>query len=110
MVERLSYFWGLFDSEEAASAEGAEKRINYESSEIPEAVLESFEAERIVDLEDEFGFPGAGEPTEIDHLEYSIGGKTTQVRVVNRGIAMFVAETPELVRLHRFFCVLQKQL
>jgi hypothetical protein len=110
MLEGLSYFWGLFDSEETASVEGAEKCISFESSAVPEPVVESFEAERIVDLEGEFGLPGAGDPTEVDHLEYSIGGETTQVRVVNRGIAMFVAETPELVRLHRFFCLLKKQL
>lgn len=109
MVERLIYFWGLFDSEEAASVEGAEKSVSYESSAVPEPVVESFEAERIVDLEGEFGLSGAGDPTEVDHLEYSVGGKNTQVRVVNRGIAMFVAETPELVRLHRFFGVLRKQ-
>lgn len=109
MVERLSYFWGLFDSEEAASVEGAEKRISFESTAVPEAVSRSFEDERIAELEGEFGLPNAGDPTEIDHLEYSIGGKTTRVRVVNRGISMFMAETPELVRLHRFFSVLRKQ-
>lgn len=109
MLERLSYFWGLFDLEEAASVEGADKRVDFESSEVPEAVSRSFEAERIAELDGEFGLPNVGDPTEVDYLEYSLGGETRRVRVVNRGISMFVAETPELVRLHRFFGVSRKQ-
>lgn len=48
---------GLFDSEEAASVEEAEKRIGFESSAVPEAVSKSLEAERLAELEGEFGVP-----------------------------------------------------
>ncbi|CAN5831133.1 hypothetical protein BH23ACT11_BH23ACT11_06960 [soil metagenome] len=41
MVDRLSYFWGLFDSVEAATVEEAEKRVDFEPSAVPEAVSRS---------------------------------------------------------------------
>lgn len=110
MIDRLSYFWGLFDSAEVASVEDADKHVHFEASAMPEAVSRSFEAGEIAGLEGDFGVSGVGDPTEIDHLEYSAGGKTSQIRVVNRGISMFTAETPELVRLHRFFCVVQREM
>lgn len=107
MIESLSYYWGLFDAPKRASADAAAKRVRFDSSFIPENVSKSFEDEQIADLSGQFGDAGAGSPTEIDHLEYQFEGKTRTIRVVNRGISIFLRETPELLRLHRFFCVLQ---
>lgn len=105
MLERLDYYWGLFDEPEIASPEGANKRASFRSPEIPDVVVNSFETERIGDLEGEFGMPGVGKPTEIDHFEYVVESRTRTIRVFNRGISLFQQETPELLRLHRFFCV-----
>ncbi len=107
MIESLNYYWGLFDAPKRASADAALKRARFDSVAISQAVSESFEEERIADLSGQFGAPGVGHPTEVDHLEYTIGGKTRTIRVINRGFCMFHEETPELMRLHRFFCVLQ---
>lgn len=109
MVQRLTYYWGLFDSPEDASAEAAGRRLSFEASDTPPRVAESFEAERISELAGEFGLPGAGQPTEVDHLEYEVDGVTRKVRVLNRGISMIHARKPELLRLHRFFSVLRKE-
>ena len=108
MIDRLTYFWGLFDSPENASAEAAVKRVCFDTSPAPPEVLRSFEAERISELEGEFGLPGVGEPTEVDCLEYTVDGSTRAIRVLNRGISLFQGETPELVCLHWFFSVLQR--
>ena len=109
MVEKLTYFWGLFDSPGGASAEAAARRASFEAPATPPRVAESFRAERISELAGEFGLPGAGEPTEVDDLEYEVGVVTRKIRVINRGISLFHSETPELLRLHRFFCVLQEE-
>ena len=109
MVNRLTYFWGLFDSPGGASAEAAARRASFQGSATPEKVAKSFAAERISELDGKFGLPGAGQPTEVDHLEYEVGGVTREIRVINRGISLFHAETPELLRLHRFFSVLQEE-
>jgi hypothetical protein len=105
----LTYFWGLFDSPGNASTEAAARRASFQGLATPEKVTESFEAERISELEGEFGLPGAGRPTEVDHLEYEVAGVTRKIRVINRGISLFHAETPEILRLHRFFSVLQEE-
>lgn len=107
-VEKLTYFWGLFDVPNAASAEAASKRARFDGSAIPEEVSRSFQAERIAELEGEFGLPGVAQPTEIDYLQYAVAGVTRTIRVFNRGVALFYSETPELLRLHRFFCILQE--
>lgn len=109
MVQRITYFWGLFESPGSASAEAAGWRVSFEAPDTPPRVVESFEAERISELAGEFGLPGAGEPTEVDHLEYEVDGVTRKIRVLNRGISMIHARTPELLRLHRFFSVLRKE-
>lgn len=108
-VDYIDYFWGLFDDPEAASAEMVGKRLRFDSPAIPDAVLASFSAERIGELEGEYGVPDIGDPTEIDCLEFSADGKKSRIRVVNRGLALFTAATPEVEHLHRFFCILRQQ-
>lgn len=108
MIESLSYYWGLFRSAAAASATKASVRVTFNSSTLPEAVATSFATERIAELQGQFGLPAAVDSTEVDHLTYSVGGKPRTIRVINRGISLFHADTPELLRLHRFFCVLRQ--
>lgn len=109
MIENLTYFWGLFESPEGASREQADTHAALGASEIPPPVVESFEREQIADLEGEFGARGAGAPTEIDHLEYTVGGVSRTILVINRGLSLLHDETPELLRLHRFLSVLQRE-
>lgn len=106
-IEKIEYFWGMFDSPEKANASEAGKYVCLGAPEIPEDVKRSFKQERIMELKGEFGLPGAGKPEEIDSLKVSVEGQKWEIRVFNRGIALFTAETDELLRLHRFFCVLQ---
>lgn len=107
MIERLTYFWGLFHRVETASPKNAEKHLSLQAPAIPDEIVAAFEAERIGELDGLFGLPRAGTPTEIDYLEYQVDGRVKTIRVTNRGISLFRANTPELRRLHRFFGVLQ---
>ncbi|MFQ6104059.1 MAG: hypothetical protein ACE5OP_07175 [Candidatus Glassbacteria bacterium] len=106
-IDNLEYFWGLFDSPEDANAASAMKHVHFEAPDVPIEVEHSFVKERIAELTGEYGLPGVGEPTEVDSLVVISGGKKTAILVENRGISLFQAETDELLRLHRFFCILQ---
>ena len=106
-LERIDYYWGLFHRPERAAARTAKKRARFEQPNIPPEVQAAFALEHISELSGDHGAPGAGEPTEIDSLEFWADGTRGTVRVVNRGITLIYAETPALLRLHRFFSVLQ---
>jgi hypothetical protein len=105
-VDSLEYYWGLFDSPETASPAAAKIHVCFEAPNMPDEVKRSFVEERIWELSGEYGQPGVGDPTEVDSLEVNSGGKRTLICVQNRGISLFSAETVELLRLHRFFCIL----
>ena len=105
-LESIEYFWGLFEVSSTASFGTAVKVLRLEGLPFPDRVSASFEEERIADLSGDYGAPKMGAPTEIDHLEFTVDGSRVTIRVANRGISMFIASTPELVRLHRFFSVL----
>jgi len=105
-LDSLEYFWGLFDSPENASPTEAKIHVRFEASNMPDEVERSFVEERIWELSGEYGQSGVGDPTEVDSLVVNSGGKRTLIRMQNRGISLFSAETEELLRLHRFFCIL----
>lgn len=109
MLERVEYFWGLFDDPEKARSATARSHIVFEAADIPKDVAESFQKEAVGKLVGEFGLPGAGDPTEVDVLTFTVDGKESSVRVLNRGISMFTAKSAELARLHRFFSVLPRK-
>jgi hypothetical protein len=93
-IEKVEYFGGLFKKPDRAAAE------------VPQDVQESFASERIEELRGEFGLPGAGKPEQVDFLKVTAGGETWEIRVLNRAITLFFQDNEEVVRLHRFFCVL----
>jgi len=105
-VDSLEYFRGLFDSSEAESPAEAKIHVRFEAPNIPDEVERSFIKERIEELKGEYGQPGVGDPTEVDSLMMISGGKRTLIRVQNRGISLSGEEREDLLRLHRFFCIL----
>ena len=110
MLERVEYFWGLFDDPWKKLVPRQHGLIlPVEAADIPKDVAESFQKEAVGKLVGEFGLPGAGDPTEVDVLTFTVDGKESSVRVLNRGISMFTAKSAELARLHRFFSVLPRK-
>ncbi|MGB7060730.1 MAG: hypothetical protein WBF13_00070 [Candidatus Zixiibacteriota bacterium] len=105
-IEKVEYFGGLFKEPDSAAASDADTHVVFEAAEVPQDVQQSFANERIEELRGEFGLPGAGKPEQVDYLEVTAGGKTLQIRVLNRGIALIFQDDEEISRLHRFFCVL----
>lgn len=105
-IERIEYFWGLFDEPDSVDYSKAKIHVVFEASEIPDDVLQSFMEERIYELRGEFGILCVGKPEQVDCLEVSAEGETWQTRVFNRAITLFTQDDEEVRRLHRFFCVI----
>ena len=47
MLERVEYFWGLFDDPEKARSATARSHIVFEAADIPKDVAESFQKEAV---------------------------------------------------------------
>lgn len=103
----IDYFWGMFDSADEADPTTAQNHVQYSGPEIPDAVVTSFEEEQIHKLNGDYGFPGAGDPEQVDVLTYVTRGHERTVRVMNRAIALFASDDEEIKRLHRFFYAIE---
>jgi hypothetical protein len=108
-VEHVEYYWGMFESADAAEPAGARAHVRFSGPGIPEAVATSFKEERINELTGDYGFPGAGDPEQVDVLTYVASGHEQTVRVMNRAIALFNSDDEEIKRLHRFFHTVEKE-
>lgn len=106
-IDRLEYFWGLFADPAEASATGAKQHLCLTDEEVSEEIQASFIAEGINELCGDYGVGGAGKPEEVSHVDITAGGKRWQVRVLNHGVSIIIANSPELVRLLRFFVILR---
>ena len=109
-IEKLEYFWGLFEKPDCATASEADSHVIFEVSEVPDDVQQSFMNERIYELQGEFGLPGVGEPEQVDVLKITAGGKSWETQVLNRAIALFTQDNEAMRRLHRFFCILNDKV
>ena len=107
-LEKVDYFWGMYESAAKADMTKAEKHHIFTAPDIPEAVRQSFEQERIYELSGDYGLPGAGSPTQVDVLSFVVDGEEKRIRVINRAISMFTMEDEEIKRLHRFFGVVDR--
>jgi hypothetical protein len=108
-LEHVDYFWGMFGSADEAEPRAARNHIRFSGRDIPEAVTASFEEERIHELEGDYGFPGAGDPEQVDVLTYVASGNERTVRVMNRAIALFASDDEKIKRLHRFFYAIERE-
>jgi hypothetical protein len=106
VLERLEYFWGLFDRPNKAKASAAKVHCAYNLPDIPQEVEAAFVRENIGAFEGDYGTADVGHPTEVDSLIFTVDGVDRTVRVLNRSICMFSSQDDELTRLHRFFSVL----
>jgi hypothetical protein len=105
-IDRIEYFWGLFQEPDLAAASDAKTHIVLEAPDIPDLVQQSFADERIEELRGEFGLPGVGEPEQVDFLKVTAEGRVWEIRVLNRAITLIAQDDEEIHRLHRFFGVL----
>ena len=108
MIQRLSYYWGLYATSGEASAKGAVVVADWNATSLPPDVAGSFASEGIGELEGTFGDASLGQPVEVDDLDVETDSKRVRIRVYNRGIGLIHGGVNlELVRLHRFFSTIQ---
>jgi hypothetical protein len=105
-IDRVEYFWGLFEEPDLAAASGANTHVVLEASDVPDQVRQSFADERMEELSGQFGLPGAGQPEQVDVLKVTAGRRVWEIRVLNLAITLFAQNNEQISRLHRFFSVL----
>ncbi len=106
MIQRLSYFWGLYPRADAAGPTGARLAADWIAANLPAEGAASFASEGIGELAGTFGDDTLGEPVEVDDLDVDTDSGRVRIRVNNRGIGLMLGMGPELVRLHRFFATI----
>jgi hypothetical protein len=107
-IEQIEYTWGL---SERGILEDLESRITrkYESPNVPKQVIDSYMAERISELEGQFGDEQLGDPIEVDYLIITTNTETKAIKVFNRGITLLFTDDEVMKRLHRFCCEITKE-
>jgi hypothetical protein len=73
---------------------------------LPSEVASAFAAEGIGALAGTFGYKSRGEPVEIDDLDVETDTGRISIRVYERGVGLMADMGGELLRLHRFFSVI----
>ena len=97
-VSHIRYQWGLID--DVAQATDIPVRIMV-APEIPAEVLTAIEREDLLRLGGVYGDPSWGEPIECDILRIEHSGGCTEIRVFNRSIHLFHADSEVIRRIHR---------
>ncbi len=76
--------------------------------EIPQEIRRLIEVNDLLSLSGTFGMKEGGDPTEYEKLEITAGGKKTEIEIFNKGMSIFLRETPELKRVFEVCCRLQR--
>ena len=84
------------------------KILRLTTGEIPNEVLVLIKKNDLLSLNGRFGMKQGGDPMEYEELEIKSGDKTANVEIFNKGMSMFLQETPELKRLFEVCCRLDR--
>ena len=84
--------------------------INIGSSFVTANTLNSFLTERISSISKTLGEMTPNTDTEIDLLKIETYDQVFKFTVFNRGVSLFTSNSDELQRMHRFLCVLEKEM
>lgn len=97
-VEQVVYKSGMLDH--PREARGLTSR-RFHAPGIPDEVLQAIERERFADLGGVYGDPTWGDPIQYDEVRVTRAGETTSVRVFNRALLLFHADSEVHRRIHR---------
>lgn len=85
------------------------KITEWNSPDIPSAILESFEEEGLDFLEGEWGNPKVGDPIQVDIIDIESDRNVVTIQLYNRAIFLVRDdESEELQRIHRACVVLEQ--
>lgn len=105
IVDHVSYKHGMIKN---LSERDKLKLRRFNAEEIPKEVLVLIKKNDLLSLSGQFGMKEGGDPTEYEELEIKSGDKSAKVEIFNKGMSMFLQETPELKRLFEVCCRLDR--
>ncbi len=77
---------------------------------VPENIRQLIESNDLLSLSGPFGMKEGATPQEYEELEIRSENQTTKIQIFNKGMSMFMQETPELKRLFEVCCRLQRMV
>lgn len=110
MIRKIEYFHGTGRRVGSKIPEDIICAVNADQDLISEWIIKSFQKERIAELAGTYGDPAIADPVEVDFLTIDFDERSITIEVFNRGVTLFLKSSDEVVRLHRFFCVVEKEL
>jgi hypothetical protein len=84
------------------------KSVEFKSEGIPEEVKRLIVKNDLLSLQGTIGMQEGAAPIEYEELEIKAGDRKTAIQVFNKGMSMFLQETPELKRIFEVCCRLQR--
>jgi hypothetical protein len=84
------------------------KSVEFKGEAIPEEVRRLIEKNDLFSLQGTIGMEEGAAPIEYEELEIKAGDRMTEIQIFNKGMSMFLQETPELKRIFEVCCRLQR--
>lgn len=110
MIKRIKYFHGTGYQPGAQRPDDMISAMSIGQDQITDLISKSFHKENIAELAGTHGASEIASPVEVDFLTVDVPEGTIVITVYNRGVALLYGDSDELRRLHRFFCVLDREL
>jgi len=110
LIKHLKYFHGTGYQRNTGMPGDLTIAVSVGESLMTHRIVDSYKNEQITDLDGDHGDPEAGDPVEVDVLKLETADTFLSITVFNRGIALLFGDNEEIRRLHRFFCVIEKEL
>src|SRR5829696_3276304 len=99
-IRRVTYSSGFARDEEEAYVDEGLRSIVWTAPDIPAAVLECLERERVEELEGEWGDTTSATPIQIEQIDVETDKTVIGLEVFNRALLLVFDNTDETRRLH----------
>ncbi len=86
------------------------KSVELKGDAIPEEVRQLVKKNDLISLHGKIGMEEGAAPIEYEELTIEAGDRTTEIQIFNKGMSMFLQETPELKRVFEVCCRLQRMV
>ena len=86
------------------------KSVELKDDAIPDEVRRLVEKNDLISLYGKIGMKEGASPIEYEELTIVSGERTAEVQIFNKGMSMFLQETPELKRVFEVCCRLQRMI
>ena len=109
MIKRIKYLHGLGEPDDFGYPVKIISAVNAGKSLINNNIAQAYKKEKIGELSGVYGDKSIGDPVEVDQLDIECDKQKISIKVFNRALMMMRA-SEEILRLHRFFGVIEREL